>query len=118
MVAGFWDTRTGSERYEMRDYENRLIVHDSTDGEVLDDLDRIAAAAPTVIQGAVIHGLLEMVDLKSAAFRLVDAVGNAVDLEAVRNPTEAGSLIGLQVTATGPLLRGAGAKHHAWKALP
>ena len=76
----------------MSDDENRLIGHDSADDEV-------------------IHGLLEVVDLKSAAFRLVDAVGNAVDLAAVRNPTEARALVGLPVTATGPLLRAAGAKH-------
>lgn len=60
---------------------------------------------------AAVHGFLEMVDLKNAAFRVVDAVGNAVDLKSVRQPAEASALIGRQVTAIGPLHRGSGAKH-------
>lgn len=70
-----------------------------------------SSALPVINLDAVVHGRLEMVDLKSAAFRLVDAVGNAIDLRSVQNPTEASALIGRQVTATGPLWRGSGAKH-------
>lgn len=57
-----------------------------------------------------VHGLLEMVDLKSVRFRLVDAVGNRIDLIDVPDPAVASTLIGSRVTAVGALTQQEGAR--------
>lgn len=59
-----------------------------------------------------IHGVLEMVDLRTARFRLRDAAQNGIDLIDVRNAEAAAHLVGEPVTATGVLALGRGTGHH------
>ncbi|WP_188836386.1 hypothetical protein [Flexivirga endophytica] len=59
-----------------------------------------------------VHGVLEMVDLHTARFRLRDAAGNAIDLLGVAAPDEAARLVGTRVVATGVLAVGQGTQHH------
>lgn len=59
-----------------------------------------------------IHGVLEMVDLRTARFRLRDAAQNGIDLIDVRNAEVAAHLVGEAVTATGVLALGRGTGHH------
>lgn len=61
---------------------------------------------------STVHGYLEMADLKTARLRIVDAVGNAIDLVDVRNPSEGRTLLGEQISAIGELTLGVGSKHH------
>lgn len=68
---------------------------------------RIRTAEPTTVVGT-----LEMVDLRSARFRLRDLVGNAIELIDVEDAEAAGKLVGQQVTASGTLERGDGQRHH------
>lgn len=59
-----------------------------------------------------VHGVLEMVDLHSARFRLRDPAGNAIDLHEVEGPEDAAHLVGARVVATGVLAVGQGTQHH------
>lgn len=59
-----------------------------------------------------IHGVLEMVDLRTARFRLRDAAQNGIDLIEVQNAEAAAHLVGESVTATGVLALGRGTGHH------
>lgn len=59
-----------------------------------------------------LHGLLEMVDLRSSRFRLRDIAGNSVDLHDVVDAEHAAHLVGEQVTVTGALAVGRGTQHH------
>ncbi len=61
---------------------------------------------------SVLHGLLEMVDLRSARFRLRDAADTAVDLIDVVDAENAAHWVGERVTATGVLAVGRGTQHH------
>lgn len=60
----------------------------------------------------VLHGVLEMVDLRTARFRLRDIAGNAVDLHDVVDAAHTAHLVGEQVRATGVLGIGKGTQHH------
>lgn len=60
----------------------------------------------------VVHGTLEMVDLRSARFRLRDAAGNAIDLHDVGNAAHAAHLVGSSVMASGMLSVAHGTHHH------
>lgn len=59
-----------------------------------------------------VHGILEMVDLHTARFRLRDPASNAIDLHEVKAPDEAAHLVGTSVVATGVLAVGQGTQHH------
>lgn len=59
-----------------------------------------------------VHGRLDMVDLRSARFRLRDAAHNSIDLVAVKNVDEAALLVGQLVSATGLFALGREADHH------
>lgn len=61
---------------------------------------------------STVHGVLEMVDLRSARFRLRDAAHNSIDLIDVRNPPDVARLVGELVTATGLFTIGRGSDHH------
>lgn len=60
----------------------------------------------------VVHGLLEMVDLHTARFRVRDVSGNAIDLLDVVEADAVAHLVGESVTATGFLALGVGTGHH------
>lgn len=64
------------------------------------------------VREVTVHGELQMVDLKTARFRLSDAGGNDIDLVDVHDHLSAGRLVGSQVTARGLLKEGVGAQHH------
>ncbi|MDO5682373.1 MAG: hypothetical protein Q4G46_06060, partial [Propionibacteriaceae bacterium] len=66
----------------------------------------------TVANEAVLHGTLEMVDLRSSNFRLRDSVGNAIDLMDVVDPDEAAHLVGERVTVSGFFVAGVGTHRH------
>lgn len=60
----------------------------------------------------VVHGVLEMVDLRSSRFRLRDSAGNGIDLIDVVEPRAAAALVGRNVQAHGPLTVGDGGQRH------
>lgn len=60
----------------------------------------------------VVHGLLEMVDLRSSRFRLRDVAGNAIDPHDVADAERAAHLVGERVAVTGVLAVGRGTQHH------
>lgn len=59
-----------------------------------------------------VHGTLEMVDLRTAKFRLRDTVGNRIDLVDVQLPEQAAHLIDERVSVVGVLLMGRDHRHH------
>ena len=59
-----------------------------------------------------VHGRLDMVDLRSARFRLRDAAHNSIDLVGVKNVEHAALLVGQLVSATGLLSPGRESDHH------
>lgn len=59
-----------------------------------------------------VHGKLEMVDLRTAKFRLRDTVGNRIDLVDVQLPEQAAHLIDERVSVVGVLLMGRDHRHH------
>lgn len=63
-------------------------------------------------QPAVLHGLLEMVDLRSSRFRLRDTAGNAIDLIDVVDADNAAALVGRNVRVHGALVAADGAQRH------
>lgn len=65
--------------------------------EVWINLPRILDTVP----GAEVSGVLDLVNLRSARFRIRDDVGNDIALEQVGNAGEAARLVGQRVTVTG-----------------
>lgn len=69
-------------------------------------------SAPRAAGETQLHGILEMVDLRTSRFRLRDVAGNAVDLLDVVDPESAAHLVGERVSARGVLAVGHGTQHH------
>jgi hypothetical protein len=63
------------------------------------------ADANTDAQEVVVSGRLEAVDLRSGKFRVVDDVGNRINLQEVRDADAAAHLINQRVRATGTAVR-------------
>lgn len=61
---------------------------------------------------AEVRGVLEMVDLRSARFRLREHTGTAIDLIDVVDAGSAAHLVGARVVVTGVLVVGSATTHH------
>lgn len=81
----------------------RVVVRPQTVNR--DAWTRLPAEPERVPQTAV-AGELDLVDLRARKFRIRDAVGNDVVLEAVENAAEAAALVGQRVRAVGTGVRG------------
>ncbi len=69
-------------------------------------------SSPQPTEPAVLHGLLEMVDLRTSRFRLRDAAGNGIDLIDVAEARSAAALVGQNVRVEGNLQIADGGQRH------
>lgn len=64
------------------------------------------APAPISLADTEVSGVLDLVDLRAARFRVRDDVGNDIALEQVGNAAEAARLVGTRVSAVGEAILG------------